>query len=1047
MSWLKLHNPTIEWTTKRVMFNSVYCSTTCFSSSSHIILGNTGGTANHLESVPEDLGGAEAPYEALESIPRDPGGAVNHSLEGIPEELCDYAEVFSEDKVTELPPHCSYDLEIVLQDQTKQVKGPVYPLRPSDDEELKRILKEQLDQGLIRPSKSHYSSPVIFVPKKNGKRRMCIDYCALNANTVKNSYPLPLISNLIEKLRGAKCFTALDLKSGYNLVRIKEGDEWKTAFKTKYGLFEYLVMPFGLCNAPATFQHFMNDILRDILDVYVIVYLDDILIFSKSREEHVTHVREVLKRLQKHKLYCQLEKCRFFQDQVHYLGIIANGEGVCADPEKISKAVDWATPQTVKGVQEFLGFVNFYRRFIMNFSKLAYPLYQLLRKENPWKWGAEQQESFDNLKRALIESPVLIQPDVSKEFFLECDASDYATGAILSQKGGDDKLHPVAFLSKSLSPAECNYDIYDKELLAVIRALKEWRHLLEGSEIPVKVLTDHKNLEYFQTKRELNRRQARWMGFLADYNYRIVYRPGSQNKKADILSRREDLKGEAKGGGEAPALIAPELFISSILTDSDLNDLIRDALPDDKTVAKILKSLEENIPVKGWSLDNGLLYYHQCIYVPNEPEIRRLVLESRHDNPSTGHPGQWRTMKLLSCHYYWSGMKQSVAKYIQACDSCIRSKHSNQAKMGLLQPIDLPRKPWEEITYDLIVGLPISEGYDAILTVVDRLSKMVHFIPTTSKATAVDVANLFVNFIWKLHGLPRKTISDRGPQFNAKFLRQVYKRLGIEPHFSTAYRPQVDGQSERLNQFVEIFLRHYLSHRQDDWVALLPLAEFAYNNGVHAGSKHSPFYLCYGYNPDFTVGDITVTQVPQADELAEFLKRNLEEAKAALTMAQNKQAFYYNNKHKAAIKLEPGDRVFLDSSNIKTSRPSHKLEHKRLGPYKVLEKIGKESYKLELPKSMKIHPVFHTALLHKEPFDEFQRKPKPLPPVITQTGEEEYVVEKILDSRKQGRNLWYYVKWKGYGPEENTWEPKSHLANAPKQVAKFHQLHPDAPGP
>ncbi|KAF8747594.1 hypothetical protein RHS01_11324, partial [Rhizoctonia solani] len=540
-------------------------------------------------------------------------------------------------------------------------------------------------------------------------------------------------------------------------------------------------------------------------------------------------------------------------------------------------------------------------------------------------------------------------------------------------------------------------------LLAVIRALKEWRHLLEGSEIPVKVLTDHKNLEYFQTKRELNRRQARWMGFLADYNYRIVYRPGSQNKKADILSRREDLKGEAKGGGEAPALIAPELFISSILTDSDLNDLIRDALPDDKTVAKILKSLEENIPVKGWSLDNGLLYYHQCIYVPNEPEIRRLVLESRHDNPSTGHPGQWRTMELLSRHYYWSGMKQSVAKYIQACDSCIRSKHSNQAKMGLLQPIDLPRKPWEEITYDLIVGLPISEGYDAILTVVDRLSKMVHFIPTTSKATAVDVANLFVNFIWKLHGLPRKTISDCGPQFNAKFLRQVYKRLGIEPHFSTAYRPQVDGQSERLNQFVEIFLRHYLSHRQDDWVALLPLAEFAYNNGVHAGSKHSPFYLCYGYNPDFTVGDITVTQVPQADELAEFLKRNLEEAKAALTMAQNKQAFYYNNKHKAAIKLEPGDRVFLDSSNIKTSRPSHKLEHKRLGPYKVLEKIGKESYKLELPKSMKIHPVFHTALLHKEPFDEFQRKPKPLPPVITQTGEEEYVVEKIwIPGSKEG---------------------------------------------
>jgi hypothetical protein len=290
---------------------------------------------------------------------------------------------------------------------------------------------------------------------------MCVDYRALNANTVSNAYPLPLIQSLVEKLRGAKYFTALDLKSGYNLVRIKEGDEWKTAFKTKYGLFEYLVMPFGLRNAPAAFQHFMNDIFRDILDVHIVIYLDDILIFSETRELHIEHLKEVLQRLKNNHLYCNLEKCEFLVPEVHYLGIIANGEGVRADPEKISKAVDWATPHTVKGVQEFLGFVNFYRRFISDFSKRAFPLYQLLRKENPWKWGVEEQASFDSLKQALIESPVLIQPNVTKEFFLECDASDFATGAILSQQGEDSKLHPVAFLSKSLSPAERNYDIFD----------------------------------------------------------------------------------------------------------------------------------------------------------------------------------------------------------------------------------------------------------------------------------------------------------------------------------------------------------------------------------------------------------------------------------------------------------------------------------------------------------------------------------------------------------------------------------------------------------
>ncbi|QRW25063.1 Transposon Tf2-7 polyprotein [Rhizoctonia solani] len=1030
MSWLKLHNPTIDWPNKRITFNSQYCNNTCLSVSNSI-LGNVGGTSNHLEGIPEDLGGVEV-IEPLEGIPRETGGTVDYPLESIPVELRNFAEVFSEDmKVTELPPHRPFDLGIDLIDPDKPVKAMVYPLKASDDEELRKLLKEQLDKGLIRPSKSKYGSPVHFVNKKNGKRRMVVDYRSLNANTVKNAYPLPLIQSLIEKLRGAKYFSTIDLKSGYNLVRIKEGDEWKTAFKTKYGLFEYLVMPFGLCNAPAAFQHFMNEIFRDILDVYVVVYLDDILIFSESRELHTKHLQEVLKRLQDNACYCNLEKCNFYASEVDYLGVIANGEGVKADPKKITQAVDWATPRSVKGVQEFLGFINFYRRFIHNFSKLAQPLYQLLQKNIPWEWGERQEVSFKALKQALIESPVLIQPDPYKEFFLECDASDFATGAVLNQKGSDDKLHPVAFLSKSLAPAERNYDIFDKELLAVVRALKEWRHLLEGTVIPVKILTDHKNLEYFQTKRDLNQRQLRWMGFLADYNYRIVYRPGAQNRKADILSRREDHKA----------------FIAAIQTDSDLNDLIRDALHDDKAVHKILKSLEEDIPVKGWKIDNGLLYYHDRIYVPNEPEIRKAVLESRHDNPSTGHPGQFRTLDLLSRDYYWSGMKQSVTKYVQACDSCIRSKHSNRAPEGLLQNIDLPNKPWEEITYDLIVGLPTSEGYDAILTVVDRLSKMVHFIPTHSDATAVDVANLFVSFVWKLHGLPRKTISDQGPQFNAKFLRQVYKRLGIEPHFSTAYRPQVDGQSERLNQFVEIYLRHYINYRQTDWVASLPLAEFSYNNGKHSGSKHSPFYMCYGYNPDFTVGNTKESHVPQADDLADFLKEIQAEAKAALEIAARQNAQYYDLNRREATKLEIGDKVYLSSANIKTSRPSHKLEHKRLGPYKVLEKIGRNSYKLDLPKSMKVHPVFNIALLHKKPVDEYNRDPVPLPPVVTADGEEEYTVERILDSKKVGRQVKYLVKWKGYGPEDNTWEPKAHLANAPEKLAKFHREHPEAAGP
>jgi hypothetical protein len=341
------------------------------------------------------------------------------------------------------------------------------------------------------------ASPILFVPKKNGKMRMCVDYHTLNAMTIKNRYPLSLTNDLIEKLQGAKIFLKLDLKSGYNLVRIKEGDEWKTAFRTKYGLFEYLVMPFGLANTPAAFQHFMNDIFRDLLDIYVVVYLDDILIFSKTREEHVNHVREVLKRLKENHLYCQLEKCSFFIPEVDYLGIIASGEGIRVDPSKVAQAVDWPVPKNIKNLQEFLGFANFYRRFIGNYSKIACPLFDLLHKDQPWKWTTREQKALDDMKSALQTAPVLIQPDLYKELFLECDASDFATGAILSQKGSEGKLHPVAFLSKSLSPAEKNYDIFDKELLAIIRAFKEWRHLLEGSETPIQVLTDHRNLEHF----------------------------------------------------------------------------------------------------------------------------------------------------------------------------------------------------------------------------------------------------------------------------------------------------------------------------------------------------------------------------------------------------------------------------------------------------------------------------------------------------------------------------------------------------------------------
>ncbi|KAG8703852.1 hypothetical protein FRC09_003909 [Ceratobasidium sp. 395] len=977
-SWLKRHNPHIDWEHKILAFSSKYCTDNCLDASLRI------------------------------QFNRAPEGEIAVTEE-LPADYEDFKVVFAEEETTPLPPHRPYDISIDLKPDARPRHGPIYSVGVKEDKEMRETIERQLAHGLIRPSKSPMASPVIFVKKKNGKLRMCIDYRRLNDMTVKNVYPLPRTNDLIEKLRGAAIFTKLDLKWGYNLVRIKEGDEWKTAFKTKYGLFEYLVMPFGLTNAPATFQHFMNDILRDILDIFVIVYLDDILIFSKSKELHKGHVKEVLSRLKKHGLYCNLEKCFFDVEEIDYLGLIVSPEGVKVDQEKVTKAIEWGTPSSVKTLQEFLGFVNFYRKFVPNYSRVAAPLFQLLRKEQPWAWEKEQEEAFEALRNALRSAPLLIQPDPEKQFFVECDASDFATGAVLSQIGPDSKLHPIAFMSKSNNPAERNYDIYNKELMAIVKSFKEWRHLLVGTDLPIQVISDHKNLEYFKTTKSLTGRLARWANFLADFNYQILYKPGSQNRRADILSRKEEHR--PKEGGESQALLHPDLFIAAISPDSDIDERIRDAILEDERLAKIIKALQDNDKVEHWEWKDGLLVFKGKIFVPKDQEIRKMIIESRHDSPTAGHPGQFRTLELVNRKYTWPSMKRSVNQYVSHCESCIRNKHSNQVPPGLLNPIDLPNRPWEEITYDLIVQLPESEGFDAIFTVVDRLSKMVHFIPTTSNATAVDVANLFVNYVWKLHGLPNKTISDRGPNFNSKFLKQLYARLNIQPHFSTAYRPQTDGQSERANQIVEGYLRHYISHRQDDWVALLPLAEFAYNNGVNSSTGKSPFYACYGFHPRFAVGDNSIGDVPAADDRANWLKTNYDELKAALDLSNEKIKEYYDRKHRAPENIKVGAKVWLSSKDITTNRPSKKLAAKWLGPFKVLKKVGTHAFKLELPRTMKVHPVFHISKVTLKKDDPFGREPPPPAPVITPEGEEEYEVEKILDSGYDAkRNVLYHVR-------------------------------------
>lgn len=433
-------------------------------------------------------------------------------------------------------------MSIDLADGKSAPFGPIYSLSVKEEKVLKDYIEGALAAGIIRESRSSAGAPVMFVPKSDGGLRLCVDYRGLNNVTKTNRTALPIIRDMLFRANGSKYFSKIDLKSAFNLIRIMEGHEFLTAFRTKYGHFEYLVMPFGLKNAPGTFQGLMNSIFGDLIDRGVLVYIDDLLLYSVSEEEHRRLLKEVFKRLRSHNLKVNPKKCSFYCSEVNFLGHVISENGVKMDAKKLDSIKNWEPPKNVKELQSFLGLCNYYRDFIPRFASIAVPLYVLTKKDTVYTWTEESQKSFEEIKSAFLSDQVLIQPDTAKQFFLECDASDYAIGAVLSQQDDEGNLRPIGFYSRKFSAAEVNYEIYDKELLAIIEGLKNWRHYCIGTELPVKIFTDHNNLRYFMSSRQLNRRQARWSLFLADYNFEIIVRPGTQQIVSDILSRQEQMQ-------------------------------------------------------------------------------------------------------------------------------------------------------------------------------------------------------------------------------------------------------------------------------------------------------------------------------------------------------------------------------------------------------------------------------------------------------------------------------------------------------------------------
>jgi hypothetical protein len=973
--------------------------------------------------------------------------------EMVPEPYRDFTKVFSEEESHRLPKHQPWDHAIDLEpDAVTHWKVKLYPMSPAEQVELDKWLEENLAKGYLRPSKSPMASPVFFIKKKDGKLRLVQDYRWLNKITIKNRYPLLLAADIVNRLTGAQHFTKFDVRWGYHNIRIKSGDEWKAAIITNRMEVEPTVMGFGMTNSPATFQSLMNSVFVDLIATGVVaVYMDDILIYTPTLVEHRKIVCEVLQRLQDHDLYLKPEKCKFEKQEIEYLGMIIRPGEVCMDPGKVSAVRDWPMPTMLHNVRAFIGFSNFYRRFIKDFSSIARPLHDLTKKDVPWQWHSEQQQAFDTLKEKFCQEPILKVYDPNLETRVEVDASGYATGGILSQKYPDGLWHPIAYRSSSMSKEERNYEIYDREMLGCIHALEDWRHYLEG--ISFEIVTDHKNIEWWASMRDLNRRQARWTLYLSRFSFKITYRKG-ELMQADALSRFSKDQVSDKEDNRQGQVLKPEHFIRAAKAHfvpevDSLGDRIRWASLREAEVIEGLKSIDKTAPkaltnsTAMWEEDDGFIYYKGRLYVPNDRKLRQDVVKSCHDAILAGHPGKNGTTELVSRYYWWLRMAGFISAYIEGCDRCQRYRKDLHPK-ALIQPQEVPEGPWQTIGIDLIGPLPVSRGKDAILNIVDHYMKQIHLFPVTTQLTADGVASIYFKQVFLLHGIPKKIISDRGPQFAARSMHALYKRLGIDAGITTAYHPQANGQVERKNQEVEIYLKLFTGKRQDDWADLLPTAEFVINSRLNSATGHTPFELLYGYTPDFTIPVGRPSGIPVLDKRLQNIQVVRKDAEAALRLSKKQMQTDVEQRMKP-YKFNVRDKVWLQAKQIKVHQQSAKLGPKQLGPFEVTEVRSEVDYKLALPPALRIHDVFHVDRLSPYKGNEVNGQVPPPPEPVTVKGEEEYEVDHIRDSKLFGRTLKYLVRWTGYGEGEDTWEPAKNLEHAQDKVLEFYSKNPGAP--
>ena len=828
----------------------------------------------------------------------------------------------------------------------------MYPRRqsPARKKIIDDIVQKLLAANIIKESHSRWSNPVVLISYPNGKHRLCIDYRKLNDKTKKTSYPLPRIDDIFDMLGGSLYFTTLDLKSGYYQVPLRKQDQEKTAFCTSSGLYEFVRMPFGVCNGPATFQRGMNQIFADAKDKSWEVLLDDIICFSKTFEEHLIHLRTLFDLMRKARLKCGLDKCFFFFPQLRYLGHEVSRKGLSPDPTKVEKLVNYPPLKTRKNVRQFLGLASYYRKFIKDFAKKSHYLTELTKEKTKFKWSKEAESEFLFLKNALSNEPVvLVHPNFDLPFRVQTDASDFAISAILSQNDSSGHDHPIQYLSRKLRENELKWNSRDKEAIAIVWALDMLRPYLIGKHFTLE--TDCNNLLWLM-KAEKPQKLVRWAMQLQEYDFTIIHRSGKKNANADTLSRvlYDEPQNELIGN-----IIEIELPSSQELRemqnmDPDLNLIIRyisKQIPKNSQVKELLNTKGSYII----SEDTGLLQHKISFHPPRvvlPPRMKVRIMKLFHENSISGHLGQKKTVHRIQERFFWNDMRSDVREFVRSCPKCQVRKPKSPKSHGKLELF--PSKyPFDTVCIDILGPLPETKQFNKyVLVMIDRFTRWPELV-ALQDTLSITVADAFFDNIICRHSVPRRVLSDRGTNFLSKLFVRLNERLGTKKIFTSSYHPQTDGSAERIIQFISCSLAAYINEDQSDWDLFLPSISFAYRTSFIDGIRNSPFSLIYGRQPslptDILYGDqkhIKVDKDKYHISHTEKLQKSFEIANKAQEKYALAMKSQYDKKHKN-VSFKKGDHVLLKIAVPQGSR-CIKLDPRFEGPYEITEVHSQVSY-------------------------------------------------------------------------------------------------------